>query len=101
MKDKYSKSAGLEGARRERRAEGAARGGSGARRERHVCTPRSTLRCICSSDAGVFAAMADAEASATMADEAKPDSKTLQILRDMANRLRIHSIRATCASSSG
>uniref|UniRef100_A0A8B9YMJ7 transketolase n=1 Tax=Bos mutus grunniens TaxID=30521 RepID=A0A8B9YMJ7_BOSMU len=45
--------------------------------------------------------MADAEASATMADEAKPDSKTLQILRDMANRLRIHSIRATCASSSG
>ena len=90
MKDKYSKSAGLEGARRERRAEGAAR-----------LTPRSTLRCICSSDAGVFAAMADAEASATMADEAKPDSKTLQILRDMANRLRIHSIRATCASSSG
>ncbi|KAI4554587.1 hypothetical protein MJG53_019886 [Ovis ammon polii x Ovis aries] len=36
-----------------------------------------------------------------MADEAKPDAKTLQILRDMANRLRIHSIRATCASSSG
>ena len=83
-----------------------ARGGSGARRERarrerRVCTPRSTLHCICSSDAGLFAAMADAEASATMADEAKPDAKTLQILRDMANRLRIHSIRATCASSSG
>ncbi|KAF4026588.1 TKTL1 [Cervus elaphus hippelaphus] len=45
--------------------------------------------------------MADAEASTAMADEAKPDAKTLQILRDMANRLRIHSIRATCASSSG
>uniref|UniRef100_H0WHG0 transketolase n=1 Tax=Otolemur garnettii TaxID=30611 RepID=H0WHG0_OTOGA len=36
-----------------------------------------------------------------MADEARPDSKTVQVLRDMANRLRIHSIRATCASSSG
>ncbi|XP_055420089.1 transketolase-like protein 1 isoform X1 [Bubalus kerabau] len=36
-----------------------------------------------------------------MENEARPDSKTLQILRDMANRLRIHSIRATCASSSG
>ncbi|XP_053439910.1 transketolase-like protein 2 [Nycticebus coucang] len=33
--------------------------------------------------------------------EAKPDAKTLQALRDAANRLRIHSIRATCASSSG
>uniref|UniRef100_A0A8C0LBU8 Uncharacterized protein n=1 Tax=Canis lupus dingo TaxID=286419 RepID=A0A8C0LBU8_CANLU len=31
-----------------------------------------------------------------MPEEAKPDSKTLQVLRDMANRLRIHSIRATC-----
>nr|XP_019592308.1 PREDICTED: transketolase-like protein 2 [Rhinolophus sinicus] len=36
-----------------------------------------------------------------MADEAKPDADTVQVLRDMANRLRIHSIRATCASSSG
>nr|XP_025132112.1 transketolase-like protein 1 isoform X3 [Bubalus bubalis] len=36
-----------------------------------------------------------------MENEARPDSTTLQILRDMANRLRIHSIRATCASSSG
>ncbi|XP_003802636.1 transketolase-like protein 1 [Otolemur garnettii] len=45
--------------------------------------------------------MADAEASTAMADEARPDSKTVQVLRDMANRLRIHSIRATCASSSG
>ncbi|CAM9136486.1 unnamed protein product [Rangifer tarandus platyrhynchus] len=44
--------------------------------------------------------MADAEASAANVDEAKPDAKTLRILRDMANRLRIHSIRATCASSS-
>ncbi|KAM7141617.1 transketolase-like protein 2 [Molossus nigricans] len=36
-----------------------------------------------------------------MADGAKPDADTVQVLRDMANRLRIHSIRATCASSSG
>ncbi|XP_022347055.1 transketolase-like protein 1 isoform X1 [Enhydra lutris kenyoni] len=46
--------------------------------------------------------MADAKPStATAAEEAKPDAKTVQVLRDMANRLRIHSIRATCASSSG
>ncbi|CAI5778856.1 Transketolase like 2 [Podarcis lilfordi] len=31
----------------------------------------------------------------------KPEEKTLQTLRDAANRLRIHSIRATCASNSG
>ncbi|KAL0593815.1 Transketolase-like protein 2 [Plecturocebus cupreus] len=36
-----------------------------------------------------------------MANDAKPDAKTLQVLRDTANRLRIHSIRATCASGSG
>ncbi|XP_014706943.2 transketolase-like protein 2 isoform X1 [Equus asinus] len=36
-----------------------------------------------------------------MADNAKPRANTLQVLRDMANRLRIHSIRATCASRSG
>ncbi|XP_019506124.1 PREDICTED: transketolase-like protein 2 isoform X2 [Hipposideros armiger] len=36
-----------------------------------------------------------------MADPGKPDDDTVQVLRDMANRLRIHSIRATCASSSG
>uniref|UniRef100_A0A2K6ERV1 transketolase n=1 Tax=Propithecus coquereli TaxID=379532 RepID=A0A2K6ERV1_PROCO len=35
-----------------------------------------------------------------MAD-AKLDAKTVQVLRDAANRLRVHSIRATCASSSG
>uniref|UniRef100_A0A8C7C344 transketolase n=1 Tax=Neovison vison TaxID=452646 RepID=A0A8C7C344_NEOVI len=46
--------------------------------------------------------MADAKPStATDAEEAKPDAKTVQVLRDMANRLRIHSIRATCTSSSG
>lgn len=46
--------------------------------------------------------MAEAGASAAMAEEeTKPDAKTLQILRDMANRLRIDSIRATFASSSG
>lgn len=31
----------------------------------------------------------------------KPGEKNLQALRDAANRLRIHSIRATCASNSG
>ncbi|KAF6097669.1 transketolase like 2 [Phyllostomus discolor] len=36
-----------------------------------------------------------------MADDAKPDADTLQVLRDLANRLRIHSIRATSACSSG
>ncbi|XP_006872584.1 PREDICTED: transketolase-like protein 2 [Chrysochloris asiatica] len=36
-----------------------------------------------------------------MADDTMPDEKAVQVLRDMANRLRIHSIRATCASNSG
>ncbi|KAM4798962.1 transketolase-like protein 1 isoform X1 [Urocitellus parryii] len=45
--------------------------------------------------------MSDIEAGSLMAEEARPDEKTVQVLRDMANRLRIHSIRATCASSSG
>uniref|UniRef100_A0A3B4WGL2 Transketolase n=1 Tax=Seriola lalandi dorsalis TaxID=1841481 RepID=A0A3B4WGL2_SERLL len=31
----------------------------------------------------------------------KPDEKTLQGLKDVANKLRIHSINATCASNSG
>lgn len=31
----------------------------------------------------------------------KPEDEHLQALRDVANRLRIHSIRATCASNSG
>ncbi|XP_075691551.1 transketolase-like protein 1 [Rhinoderma darwinii] len=31
----------------------------------------------------------------------KPEDKDLQALKDVANRLRIHSIRATCASNSG
>ncbi|KAJ8404652.1 hypothetical protein AAFF_G00335150 [Aldrovandia affinis] len=36
-----------------------------------------------------------------MANYQKPDEKTLQGLKDMANKLRIHSIKATCASNSG
>ncbi|XP_061075379.1 transketolase-like [Conger conger] len=36
-----------------------------------------------------------------MASYHKPDEKTLQGLKDMANKLRIHSIKATCASNSG
>lgn len=35
------------------------------------------------------------------ANDAKPDAETLQVLQDTAHRLRIHSIRATCSSSSG
>uniref|UniRef100_A0A8C2GM55 Transketolase n=1 Tax=Cyprinus carpio TaxID=7962 RepID=A0A8C2GM55_CYPCA len=31
----------------------------------------------------------------------KPDEKTLQALKDIANKLRIHSIKQTCASNSG
>ncbi|XP_027701575.1 transketolase-like protein 1 isoform X2 [Vombatus ursinus] len=36
-----------------------------------------------------------------MASCPQPQEETLQALRDMANRLRIHSIQATCASNSG
>ncbi|KAJ8257241.1 hypothetical protein GJAV_G00183470 [Gymnothorax javanicus] len=36
-----------------------------------------------------------------MANYHKPDEKTLQGLKDIANKLRIHSIVATCASNSG
>ncbi|XP_006215176.1 transketolase-like protein 2 [Vicugna pacos] len=36
-----------------------------------------------------------------MADNGPPDAGTVQVLQDLANRLRIHSIRATCASGSG
>ncbi|XP_053551828.1 transketolase-like protein 1 [Bombina bombina] len=36
-----------------------------------------------------------------MASYKKPEDNELQGLRDLANRLRIHSIRATCASNSG
>ncbi|XP_066565941.1 transketolase-like protein 2 [Amia ocellicauda] len=36
-----------------------------------------------------------------MASYHKPDEKTLQCLRDTANKLRIHSVKATCASNSG
>uniref|UniRef100_A0A8C8A1S6 Transketolase n=1 Tax=Oryzias sinensis TaxID=183150 RepID=A0A8C8A1S6_9TELE len=36
-----------------------------------------------------------------MANYHKPDEKTLQGLKDVANKLRINSIKATCASNSG
>uniref|UniRef100_A0A665UTC5 Transketolase n=1 Tax=Echeneis naucrates TaxID=173247 RepID=A0A665UTC5_ECHNA len=36
-----------------------------------------------------------------MSNYHKPDEKTLQGLKDIANKLRIHSINATCASNSG
>ncbi|XP_042523446.1 transketolase-like protein 1 [Dipodomys spectabilis] len=45
--------------------------------------------------------MSDSEASPEILEEARPDEMTVQVLRDMANRLRIHFIKTTCASSSG
>lgn len=45
--------------------------------------------------------MSEAEANALMPEEARPDERTVQVLRDIANRLRIHSIRTTCTASSG
>ncbi|XP_061033977.1 transketolase-like protein 1 isoform X2 [Eubalaena glacialis] len=44
--------------------------------------------------------MADKEANGAMAEEAKLDENILQVLQDMANRLRLHVIRSLCASSS-
>lgn len=49
----------------------------------------------CSSDTDRILAMADAEPSATMANEAYPDAKTMHVLWHMANHLHILSIRAT------
>uniref|UniRef100_A0A8C7NNR8 Transketolase n=2 Tax=Oncorhynchus mykiss TaxID=8022 RepID=A0A8C7NNR8_ONCMY len=39
--------------------------------------------------------------ASTMASYHKPDEKTLQGLKDIANKLRINSVKATCASNSG
>uniref|UniRef100_H0VJY4 transketolase n=1 Tax=Cavia porcellus TaxID=10141 RepID=H0VJY4_CAVPO len=43
--------------------------------------------------------MSEAEANALMPEEARPDERTVQVLRDIANRLRIHSIRTTLNES--
>nr|XP_010330093.1 transketolase-like protein 1 isoform X2 [Saimiri boliviensis boliviensis] len=45
--------------------------------------------------------MADTEASAGMPGAARPDAGTVRVLQDMASRLRIHSIRATCSAGFG
>ncbi|XP_006087836.1 transketolase-like protein 1 isoform X1 [Myotis lucifugus] len=45
--------------------------------------------------------MAEAEVNVAIPEEDKPDADTVQVLRDLANRLRIHSIRTTCALSTG
>ncbi|XP_007450889.1 PREDICTED: transketolase-like protein 1 isoform X1 [Lipotes vexillifer] len=42
--------------------------------------------------------MAEQEASGTVAEEARIDEDILQVLQDMANRLRVHAIRTLCAS---
>ncbi|KAM6143160.1 transketolase-like protein 1 [Erethizon dorsatum] len=44
--------------------------------------------------------MSEAEANAPMPEEARPDERTVQVLRDIASRLRIHSARTTCTASS-
>ncbi|XP_062940129.1 transketolase-like protein 1 isoform X2 [Cynocephalus volans] len=44
--------------------------------------------------------MSDSEATTSRVHEAIPDQNTVQVLRDMANRLRIQSIRAMCSSQS-
>lgn len=59
------------------------------------------LDAIFSSDSVCVAAMAEAEPNVAMPEEDKPDADTVQVLRDLANRLRIHSIRTTCALSTG
>ena len=99
MNNNCSKSIELEGARRERRAAGASRGGSVARRERRACGRLRRLRAICSSDAGEITAMADEEANRAMVEEAKLEENILQVLQDIANRLRLHVIRSLCASN--
>uniref|UniRef100_A0A8C8E471 Transketolase n=1 Tax=Oryzias sinensis TaxID=183150 RepID=A0A8C8E471_9TELE len=45
--------------------------------------------------------LASAWIQINMANYHKPDEKTLQGLKDVANKLRINSIKATCASNSG
>uniref|UniRef100_A0AAZ3R5R6 Transketolase n=1 Tax=Oncorhynchus tshawytscha TaxID=74940 RepID=A0AAZ3R5R6_ONCTS len=45
--------------------------------------------------------MTQADSQCTMASYHKPDEKTLQGLKDIANKLRINSVKATCASNSG
>lgn len=96
--------------RRELCAEGAVRGGiCTAPHEGAALHPAGAIKRSLTQPASfarqtptAVVAMADAKPStATAAEEAKPDAKTVQVLRDMANRLRIHSIRATCTSSSG
>lgn len=74
------------------------RGGSGARRERRACGQLRMLCAVCSSDAGEISAMAEQEAGGAMAEEATMDEDILQVLQDMANRLRLHAIRTLCAS---
>nr|XP_004672160.1 transketolase-like protein 1 isoform X1 [Jaculus jaculus] len=44
--------------------------------------------------------MSEAEAGAGVFGASRPDEMTVQVLRDMANRLRIHSIRAASTSTS-
>ena len=39
--------------------------------------------------------------ASNMAEYHRPDSRTVQELKDIANKLRIHSVKATQASNSG
>lgn len=64
---------------------------------------RSPGRLKVTEEAELLALRTAAELPAAMAlaRDAKLESDTFQVLQDVANRLRIHSIRATCACSSG
>lgn len=64
---------------------------------------RSSGRLKVTEEAELLALRSAAELPAAMAlaRDAKLESDTFQVLQDVANRLRIHSIRATCACSSG
>uniref|UniRef100_A0A672FNC8 Transketolase n=1 Tax=Salarias fasciatus TaxID=181472 RepID=A0A672FNC8_SALFA len=53
----------------------------------HISPPHTPDRIFCTRE--------------NMSSYHKPDEKTLQGLKDVANKLRIHSIKATCASNSG
>lgn len=62
---------------------------------------KSRLDAIFSSDSVWAAAMAESELNIAVPEDDKPDADTVQVLRDLANRLRIHSIRTSCALSTG
>lgn len=80
-------------------AEGSSRARGGALTVETL--PRAPNDRTRSADTEPSVAMFEAEAGAPVPEEARPNERTVQVLRDIANRLRIHSIRTTCTGSSG